>query len=257
MDAEFEKTTHQDISNVYEVYDWYQEKYSEQKHIIKNLGYKPFLLNEKICNILINLDIESDSEKMNHKLKELLDDMSQSEKDSLSEEDLNLILEEFRKGQIFYFKIHELETNIEDGIIDAEISNLLVTAISDINISLSVFSSQFFLNAQPIMFHAQQAVEKFLKSLYAHHKLAEIRASGKKIDEFMRKKYQHHIDKLSQELNTLIPDFNTIDIKVQELHTKVPSMDIRYKDSGRTTEDAIHCINLMMEICGDIAKKIP
>lgn len=255
LNTDFNQTTSEDISNVFKVYDWYKEKYPNQKNIINSFGYKPFLLNGKIYHILINLDWVSDAQKMQQKLKELIDDMNQLEKEALVENDLHLIDNEFQKGISFYRKIHELEMNIEEGRIDAEIIELLAAGIFDINISLSAFRNPFYLDSQPIMFHAQQAVEKFLKSLCAQHKLAEIRSSGNTVDDYVRRQYNHGINRLSQVLNTLVPDFNAIDIKVQELHTEVPDMTIRYKNSGKTIENAIHCIDLMIEICGYVAEK--
>ncbi|MCF4966471.1 HEPN domain-containing protein [Nostoc sp. CMAA1605] len=254
LNTDLNQRTSEDISNVFKVYNWYQEKYPNQKNIINSFGYKPFLLNGKIYHILINLDWVSDAQEMQQKLKELIDDMNQLEKDALVKNDLDLIDNEFQKGRNFYKKIHELEMKIEEGSIDAEIIELLAAGIFDINISLSAFRNPFYLDSQPIMFHAQQAVEKFLKSLCAQHKLPEIRRSGKTVDDYVKKNYNHNINKLSQDLKTLLPDFNAIAIKVQELHTEVPEMTIRYKNSGKTIENAIHCIDLMIEICGYVAE---
>jgi hypothetical protein len=263
--------------NIFQVFNWYMENYQIQENTIGSLGYKPFLLNGRLYHILIKLSDYGDKKQIIkenshsyekiHKLtflsnkqiterdlKDCIIDMRQSEKDNLNEENLNLILDEKNKGGRFYWQIYVLEKYIEDKKIDTEISHLLVTGIYDINITLSAFSNPFFRDAQPVIFHAQQAVEKFLKSLFAHHYLVEIRNSDNNVDKFVAK-YSHRIDNLGQHLNTLIPDFNTINIKVQKLYDEVPNMDIRYKkDSDKTIEKAIDCINLMIEICDYVAK---
>lgn len=272
--------------NTFQVLNWYIENYQIQENIIGSLGYKPFLLNGRLYHILIKLSDYGDKKQIikenshsyekihkltflrtflsnkqitERELKDCIIDMRQSEKDNLNEENLNLILNEKYKAGRFYHRIYALEAYIENKKIDTEISHLLVTGIYDINITLSAFSNPFFLDAQPVIFHVQQAVEKFLKSLYAHLKSAEICNSDKNVADVVEKdrQYRHRIDELGQALNTLIPDFNfnTINTGVQKLYNEVPNMDIRYKkDSDKTIEKAIDCINLMIEICDYVAK---
>ncbi|MDH6099178.1 HEPN domain-containing protein [Anabaenopsis sp. FSS-46] len=252
------QTSSEDVSNVFKVYDWYKEKYPNQENIINSLGYKPFLLNGKLYHILIKLDYEYDKQKMLHKLKELIDDMNQVEKDSLAENNLDFIYEEFKKGVSFYTKINFLQTNIEETRIDDEIVQLLAAGIFDINISLSAFKNPFYLDSQPIMFHAHQASEKFLKSLYAQHKLHEIKSSCQTVDTYVKNKnIGHNIisDELITQLKVAESNIIQIEHKIEDLHREVQNMtNIRYKDSGKTIENAIKCIDLMIEICGYVAE---
>jgi len=251
-----------EISFVCQVFEWYINQYPKQERIIKGLGYKPFILNNKIYYTLINLDWTSDQNKYKQMLKDSIDDMTSLEKQNLTDSEIEFIKDNFEKGKELYYQVHLLEVEIEDNKLD-EISDLLASGIWDINIALSAFKNPFNLDAQPIMFHCHQAVEKFLKALYGKIEQKKIQESIdnskiKTIDDYLKTNFGHNLIKLATELksNFADADWDIIQPDINDLHHQVPDMKIRYQNSGKTISDAIKCIDLMINICRYITEKI-
>jgi hypothetical protein len=253
-----------DINLFFDVIKWYENQYPEQKHIIKALGYKPFILNNKIYHILINLDGASDENKSKQMLKDSIDDMTSLEKENLTDSDIKTIEDNFEKGKEFLRQVYDLEAEIEDNKLQDKRSELFASGIWDINIALSVLKNPFYLDEQPIMFHCHQAVEKFLKALYvgvSRTKIQEYINNNKEnnkektIDDYLKVKIGHDLKKLDKELESNFADWNIIQSDIGNLQNEVPDMNIRYQNSDKTIYDAIKCIDLMIGICGYTTKK--
>lgn len=236
--------SHESIKKLWEVIDWYKKQYPQKSHILDSLGYKPFILNNKLYHIKIKLLYDSNKEKQNNNILSLIEDMSNSDKLNLSDQKLQTIENEYKIGCDFLFKLNQLENKLND--LDSGIAELLEAGIFDIHIALSSFQSHFYYDAQPVMFHAHQAVEKFLKALFINNKLSEIQESNKSIDEYCRK-FSHKITFLGDELNNIYDDFLKTKKNIDKLNKEVPDMNIRYRNSNKNLQNAIKCIDLMID----------
>lgn len=245
---------HNEVRAFWEIYpyikNWYQNNYPKKSDLIGTFGYKPFLLNENIYNLRI---IGQDDDSIIEQLPELTDDMPH---ESLNEEEISKILNEHRKSFRFFMRLNILEYELEK--LTSDIGDLLAAGIWDIHTSLSAFQNSLYLDAQPVMFASHQATEKFLKALLVYYKEPDLRTENQRKNYL--KELEHNLEEIRLKLSKLTEldvsetvcrqsDFNGISEKITELQKEVPSMDIRYKSSGKTPQDAIKCIDLMMDIC--------
>jgi HEPN domain-containing protein len=225
---------------------WYGNRYSQKMLSNFRIGKKPFKLRGEIyyieypvvCGQMLSIDILG-----------CVEDLTIDMRCSLTTVEQKQILEEFELGYEAFNEIQGLDHLIEQLRDDA--TDLLLRGMVDVEAAASLV-----IDIQNTIFHSHQAAEKFLKALLVELEYQHIIKKYRTIDNALLS-FKHSLLKIYNKLPVeKLPHKKVIYSQVKYLHNLMPTMDVRYKNIGKTLEEAVCSINSMLKICKFVSEQI-
>lgn len=225
-----------------EINKWYSLRYGEKSYMQTDVGEIPVIIRGEI--FLIRIPLVYGAPQID--VLRLVDKMTNHMVQSLNKEEMILIYRAFELGANFFYALDwQIDKSAQD--IDEKITiqskQLLSRGIEDIKTAISRIKNKPD-DIQDCCFHAQQAVEKFLKG----HLTAFV-----SIEEKTLKEIGHNLRKLIKKVSENLPGILNMKDDIEKVDFP---MDIRYQYFNITIEKAMESIYSCIRICYFILQAI-
>lgn len=237
-----------------QINSWYERRYKNKMMSEFKLGEKPFKLRGEVYYITCPVIFGNPPLHVS-KILDLVEDLTLDMKGSLVRDEIDIVVKNFLLGYKSFSSINSIDSLSRfTSSLHKEAKDLINRGIADINEAVSAQKSSG--DVQSAIFHAQQAVEKFLKACVVevhYHNFIKIYRS---IDEALKKKYSHEISRIYNDLLKSNQGFKEISQPITNLSSMVPSMKIRYQETNHIAEDAIEAIDSMLQVCRFVSDRL-
>jgi HEPN domain-containing protein len=221
--------------------DWYRNLYGTNKVDRSNfeIGQNPVLIRGEVYYIRHYLSIGNCVVNTSHILR-CVEDLTESVAQSLTESELQVVIDEFLLGHNAFTALLPLE-DYENISFSTLSKNYINRGIANVHSSVTVL--KYTRDSQSVAFPVQQAVETLLKAFLA-------RLEPKLCEKDFKNKFSHRIDDLLKELINRNKAFQEVESLVDQVKV---DMNIRYKPMNYTIKSALNAINCMLSICNFIS----
>lgn len=212
---------------------WYEARYGDRMKVDAKVGEMPFMLRGLVYFFRFPVVMG----KVNIDIFECVEGLTDHMFRSLVQPEIDYITNVFA-GKYHDFLSLDRFNKKPPVALSPEAVAMVNRGLSDINAAISILKTNN--DVQGAMFHAQQAAEKFIK--------AELMQRG--LTERELRRLSHNIQ---DALNVLISRdaiFSEISSAVNAVN--LPSMDIRYTDTGHTLREAVQAVDAAVHICSFI-----
>ncbi|MFQ5663698.1 MAG: HEPN domain-containing protein [Terriglobia bacterium] len=216
------------------IQDWYSRRYGDRALVNFTIGEKPFMLRGLVYFLTFPTVYGRDRVEPLKFVEGLTDDMARS----LTQKEHQHIVRCFLAGYHQVLSLKNLGRN--PGSLGPLPRDLVERGLQDIRASVSVLKNDG--NVQGAIFHAHEAVEKFMKATLARYDLGE---------EDLKKEFRHDLAKALDALKSKNRKFEYLEPAVRKVN--LPSMDIRYAEKGSTAAQAVEAVDSALHICSFIS----
>jgi hypothetical protein len=195
--------------------DWYKDRYGDRVNLPSDRARIPIVVRGEVYLVRIPLVFGS----VRVPILRLVEGLTESMADALTETELNAIIHAFEAGFALTYEFEDLSQELEQGKVSATgaTQNMLQSAIADRDTAVQCLSGR--LDTNGACFHAQQHAEKMLKVyLLVNNVSTELQLS--------RPPYGHDLKRIHDLCATTSGDFLALSSDVGLL-SNIP-MDIRY-----------------------------